>query len=296
MTLNMDGLRYPPWLGWNPDRSLCAARYRAVGERIRDASPAYDIVAVEELYRSPDLHIVTCDPTPFLEALPAPGGPPGALKSVLFTPVGRRWMLEADGGIGILTPHPIVAQETLRFAGAGGPFLAARGVLFARIALPERGAAVDAYVVHLSPGLSGAAERRRELGEVAKFIEARSARSGNPVIVLGDFNIEGPPRTGPEYRAMKDALLRPRDLWLEEEHLDPGYTYDCVENAVAALRGCHDRARIDYLLIPPVSGGGSHLGRSSSVHRVEWQTDGPGPLPVSDHYGVEAFVALERGE
>lgn len=298
LTLNMYGLRYPPRLGWTADRSDCAGRFKAVAAQIRNADPPYDIVAIQEMYRVSDLHIVTCDPTPFLEELERAGDRFGGSRRILFAPKGESWKLEADGGIGLITRHSIVESQTLRFVGAGGPLFAARGVVYARIALPNSQAALDAYVVHLSPGRRTADQRRRELEGLAKLIAANSSGSGNPVIVLGDFNIEGPPMAGGEYGTILKLLGRPRDLWLEDGGTDPGYTYDCFGNAVAALRGCDYRARIDYLWI--VSGGG--LSNSAyevkvekgNVRKVEWHTESRERLPVSDHYGVEALFSIER--
>lgn len=282
LTLNMAGLRYPPRLGWMADQTDCAARFRTAGEHIRAANPPYDIVAIQELYRTADLHIVTCDPAPFLEAVATSG------DRVLFSPKGENWALEADGGIGVLTPHSIESSEAVRFDGSGGPFRAARGAIFARIALPNSSARIDAYIVHLSPGHLNSAQRKRELESLSKLIAAKSPARANPLLILGDFNIEGPPHAGPEYSNIVSLLGSPRDLWLDDYSADPGYTFDCVANAVAAKKPCDYQARIDYIWIAPNTGG--YQVRVHSVKKVEWRTD---RLPISDHYGLEAFLTIE---
>jgi endonuclease/exonuclease/phosphatase family metal-dependent hydrolase len=299
LTLNMYGLRYPPRLGWMADQSDCAGRFRAVGQQIRSADPPYDMIAIQELYRVSDLHIVTCDPAPFLDALKLKGTGAGfgGSHSILFSPKGQAWKLEADGGIGFVTPHFIQESEALRFTGSGGSFLAARGVLYARITLSNSHVEVDVYVVHLSPGRRNAEQRKREIEALAKLIAVKSSTRGNPIIVLGDFNIAAPPNAGSEYATIRSLLGGPRDLWLEDGPTGPGYTYDCFGNAVAALRGCDYQARIDYIWIVNNRGVGDYevkVSKAGSVRRVEWHTDRPQALPVSDHYGVEAFLSIER--
>jgi len=297
LTLNMYGLRYPPQVGWLPDKSDCAGRFKTVAERIRSADPPYDIVAIQELYRVWDLGIIVCDPAPFLNELEAMGT--GRLQEILFSPTGRRWQGESDGGMGLLTPHSLEERESLRFEGAGGTLLAARGVVFGRIAIPHSGTTIDAYVVHLSPGRQQAKERKRELGALTKLVSAKSLGSGNPVIVLGDFNIAGPPDTGSEYSTILEELGHPRDMWLVNGSSDSGFTYDCISNATAALRGCDYQVRIDYVWVVTdraltssefrVRPDGDH-----SIRLVEWNTPGRNGVPVSDHYGLEATLRVER--
>ena len=299
LTLNMHGLRYPPRLGWMADQSDCAGRFRTVGAQLRNADPPYDIVALQELYRVTDLHIVTCDPTPFLDELGRAGGRFEGSQRLLFAPKGEPWKLEADGGIGMVTLRSVKESLALRFAGSGGPFLAARGVLFARIVLPNSPVGVDAYVVHLSPGRGNSGQRGRELEALSELVKARSSASGNPVLVLGDFNIEGPPSAGSEYGTMLKLLGEPRDLWLEDRPTDAGYTYDCWGNALAGLRGCDYQARIDFIWAvtnPKLSNSGYEIriSKGRPVQRIKWQTDRTKPLPVSDHYGVEAFLSIEH--
>jgi endonuclease/exonuclease/phosphatase family metal-dependent hydrolase len=297
LTLNMYGLRYPPRLGWIADRSNCSGRFSAVGARIRDADPPYDIVAIQELYRIPDLHTITCDSTDFLNALEKNSDRFKASQRILFVPNGEKWKLEMDGGIGLITSHSIEEFDALRFVGAGGPFLAARGVLYARIALTSSPVRVDTYVVHLSPGRQNARQRRRELQRLAELIRAKSSASRNPVVVLGDFNIEGTPGIDGEYESILGILGTPRDLWREGDRSGTGYTYDCLRNALAAMRRCTDQARIDYVWIMNNHGlnkSNYNLKLIKHAQIIEWLTDQPNPFPVSDHYGVETFLSIEH--
>ena len=294
LTLNMSGLRYPPRMAWVSDQSQCARRLVSVGARIRDASPSYDIVGLQELYSAPDLGMLTCDPRPFLGVLDESDNHQGPWHRRLFQPAGARWRLEADGGIGLMTRHSIERSESWRFAASGGPLRAARGVLFARLSISGSALKVDVYVVHLSAGRFQAEQRRRELWEVSRLIGVTSGSSGNPVLILGDFNIDGASHGGPEYGALLELLGRPRDLWREAGATADGYTYDCRRNKLAAVRRCDYQARIDYLLV----GTATTIARrwpavaleEGDVRLVEWTTPGPTTLPVSDHYGVEASL------
>jgi len=300
LTLNMGGLRYPPRLGWVGDHSRCAHRFGSVGDHIREASPRYDIVGLQELYRAPDLGILTCDPRPFVEALDPPADRPGMVSRRLFLPAGERWRLEADGGIGLVTRHTIERSGSWRFTGSGGPLRAARGVLYARVAISGSALRVEAYVVHLSAGRGGAEQRRRELRALSEVIAANSGSSGNPVLILGDFNVDGTPGVSAEYDRMVELLRQPRDLWREANPTLEGYTFDCRGNALAAMRKCDDQARIDYVLVAThpeftrsrytvtVDEGGVRL--------VGWRTRDAEMLPVSDHYGEEAFLGFRASK
>jgi len=294
LTMNLWGLRYPSKQGSTPDESDCAGRLKAAAQRIRSADPPYDIVGIQELYSLPGT--IACDPAPFLGELGAAGSP--GMRKVLFAPKGRTREGEADGGIGIITPHTIEQHDSRRFVGAGATLVVARGALFARVAIGS-GLNVDVYVIHLSPGREKAAKRKRELAALAKLIAAKSSASGSPVLVMGDFNIAGPPPADGEYRTILQELRNPRDLWLASNPSDPGFTYDCLTNPLAALRGCHFRARFDYLLsVADRSLSNSddqvNLDKEHAVRRVMWTTEGQHPLPVSDHYGLEATLWVER--
>ena len=88
-------------------------------------------------------------------------------------------------------------------------------------------------------------------------------------------------------------------LWFWYNPSDPGFTYDCLANSLAALRGCDQQARFDYLWIVAdrsLTNSDYQVSpdKGRAVRLVKWNTDGPHPLPVSDHYGVEATLRVER--
>ena len=298
LTLNMYGLRYPPQLVWLRDESRCRGRFHSVGEHIREARPQYDIVGIQELYSAPDLRILTCDPRPFLNEITVPSDPRGTFNRQLFLPSGERWKLEADGGMGLVTPHTIERFASWRFTGSEGPLRAARGVLYARIAISGSALRVETYVVHLSAGRFEAQQRRRELQTLSQLIATNSGASGNPVLVLGDFNIDGTPGKSEEYDNIVGILHQPRDLWREAHPNAEGYTYDCEQNTLAQLRKCNYQARIDYVLVPtaPVFMRSRYSVTldQGDVRLVAWHTQDADRVPVSDHYGLEAFLRFCR--
>jgi hypothetical protein len=63
-----------------------------------------------------------------------------------------------------------------------------------------------------------------------------SRTSRNPVLILGDFNIGGPPsgRGNPGYEDIVAILKSPDDLWTSARPREDGYTFDCLVNNTAS--------------------------------------------------------------
>ncbi len=142
----------------------------------------------------------------------------------------------------------------------------AHGFLFARIFLSRNpDIAVDTYVVHLtstgSTGPTGVGRNKCDLeckqgmlDQLREGIHQRSADSGFPVLVMGDFNIGGPfdatdpskPCAGNDgYRDIMRNLGNPKDLWLEGNSTlikDEGYTHISGDNRT--------KTRIDFIFVP----------------------------------------------
>jgi hypothetical protein len=121
---------------------------------------------------------------------------------------------------------------------------ALQGVILARVRIPNTPVTIDVYVLHLHAASDGCDRccREEELQELVEFIEAHSPCSGNPVIVMGDFNIGGPPTCcgNQGYEDILTALRNPRDLWWEAHPCgqpprlhcgDPGNPCDEPESA-----------------------------------------------------------------
>ena len=182
----------------------------------------------------------------------------------------------------------------------------ATGVLFARVPI-DAGAFgnvyIDTYVTHLhsASSLLGLRDcnrscRRSELMELAGFIRAKSAQSGNPILVMGDFNIGGPNPTSDQcagnhgYNDIMQELRSPRDLWLEAHPNEQGAT--------------HEGQRIDFMFVltdPYFTNTRYELtiGDLRDVRLVKWRIPEhlalyPG-RQVSDHYGIDAILHVQYG-
>jgi endonuclease/exonuclease/phosphatase family metal-dependent hydrolase len=208
-----------------------------------------------------------------------------------------------DGGVGIFTLHPIVRFDDWQWRNDAQPPKAAEGFIFARIRL-RSDLSVDTYVVHLNSNVGApiaiaAARRKLQLEQLRDKIIELSRGTGNPVIVMGDFNIGGPPsRNGNTGHWDILRVLRfSKDVWMESWPRYNGWTYDCAGNRLAS--GCDERGeRIDYILIPtePALTSSRYvvtIAKRADVNVVRWSTEVTGgPLPVSDHWGLEATIEI----
>jgi endonuclease/exonuclease/phosphatase family metal-dependent hydrolase len=293
------------------DGNLCAARAREFGWRVAHAQPAYDIVGVQEYYNVSDLDFKTCDSGPLSESIRSTGRYRNADNYYRFYP---DLDLRADGGVGIFALHSITALRDWRWDNDSQSWpKAPEGFIFARIKVPG-GITLDTYVVHLnsngSDSRAEAYERRRlQLRQLRRTIADISPESGNPVLVMGDFNIGGPPSNNgnPGHPEIRSALEYSKDIWMEAWPRNDGWTYDCAANSVAS--DCEGRERIDYILVrnEPALTSSPYvvtIAKRADVSVVRWRTDperltdieraiaGGNPPHVSDHWGVEAVIEI----
>jgi endonuclease/exonuclease/phosphatase family metal-dependent hydrolase len=293
------------------DGSLCAARAREFGRRVAHARPAYDIVAVQEYYNVPDFDIGTCDAGPLSESIWSTGRYRNPDNYYRFYPEVS-W--QPDGGVGIFTLHAITSFGDWRWDNdSQSSPKSAEGFVFARIRIPQAGISVDTYVVHLNSGGDNYERRRLQLQQLRRKIAELSRSSRNPVLVMGDFNIGGPPSNNGNlgYPEIRSVLGYPQDLWLQAWPRSNGWTYDCELNSVAARSGCAGRERIDYVLVltdPALTTSPFTVtvARRADVGVVRWRTERErltelerayadatgGPPHVSDHWGVEATIEI----
>jgi endonuclease/exonuclease/phosphatase family metal-dependent hydrolase len=293
------------------DGNLCQTRAREFGWRVAHAQPAYDIVGLQEYYNAPDFDYATCDRGPLSDSIWSTGryrNPDNYYRH--FPEVDNGF----DGGVGIFTLHPIVKFGDWEWRNDAQPPKAAEGFIFARIRLSSD-LNLDTYVVHLNSNAgdpSGIANARRklQLQQLRDKITELSRGSGNPVIVMGDFNIGGAPSyNGNGGRDDIERMLRlANDLWADAWPNSDGWTYDCAGNRLAS--GCSDRGeRIDYIFVPtdPALTSSRYVvtvATRADVKVVRWRTVnarlsaierniiGANPLPVSDHWGLEAVIEI----
>ena len=281
----------------------CAERYEALAAEVLAASPPYDIVALQEHWKVPLDPWFTCDAAVMTRALEADGRYAGKGRSIRHLP-SSGGAFEVAGGNSVFTRHRIVASHEDSFD--NGRRIPLSGFALARVEL-SAGVELDLWDVHLEAASDGCDQpcRKKQAADVAAAVERFSGspgeeRSGNPVLVVGDFNVGGPlsvsekpPYAGNAgYDDVLVALRRPRDLWLEGGSGD-GFTYDCANNPTQTCKG---RERIDYMFLPedPALLAPTAplvlVPKTASV--VRWKT--PKGRDVSDHYGLDATLELRR--
>ncbi len=283
----------------------CEKRATQLGADIAFTQPAYDIVAVQEYFDTTDAGIASCDSHHLKNAIT---GPPeyryrNSDNRYLFKPTGEWYQFQADGGVGIFTLHSIGQRREWEWDDA--PYQArVQGFIFARIRIPNTPVTVDTYVVHPNSKNEGCdlACNESNMKQLADKISYFSRNSGNPVLVMGDFNIKADPEGNPEYQTIMDALHDPWDLWKKAHpNADPaeGDTKDkcgIVEN-YECEPGVGGK-RIDYIFIPTHSSLTSNPYEIviEEVRVVKW-TYLPDEYPyfrhrVSDHFGLEATIEI----
>jgi endonuclease/exonuclease/phosphatase family metal-dependent hydrolase len=303
------------------DEDRCEERGKTFGNRVasggsRNSPPgAYDIIGVQELYEWRWFNFRwVCDEDSLINALKSKGNYKNSDNTKLFTPRANN---NINGGIGIFTLHKIIKQGSWQWKNdQQSIYKAAEGFMFTRIKINNADLELDIYNVHVN-GTNNRNIRNAQLQQLRTKIEELSKSSGNPVLVMGDFNIGGPlPENNPPghdgYNDILNILYSPQDLWLNTNYNSPsetGYTTGCGVYSGDA-NGCNGKERIDYIFSVThenltnspyqivVTGYDLPSGqRRRGVSRVRWAKTGAFYPPVryaSDHFGVEALIEIRR--
>ncbi len=261
----------------------CDARLSRLGNAIAQATPAFDIVGVQELYGTSDFDLVNCEADQFNDAIWSTGRYRNSSNYNRYNPVGEFFSGQPDGGIALFSLGDLQSFEEHEWdENNWTPVVdAVQGFVFARVWLPRVGMHIDTYVVHVDANVDGASRtvRRAQLAQLADEIRENSRLSGNPVLVMGDFNIGGPKTCDGNrgYRDIMEALRYPRDLWMEVRPND--------------ATGTHEGQRIDYVFLvtdPQLTNSPYEVVVDDLRRHVKWTSDGE---RVSDHDGID--VTLE---
>jgi ELWxxDGT repeat protein len=197
----------------------------------------------------------------------------------------------AGNELTIVSRYPIVSTHTHVYTQHYGvDSLTPKGVLHARVRVgePESPTFIDIFVTHLQQ--SYADIRRWQIKELADFIN-QQADPANPVLLLGDFNVDGAlsqqEDKNSEYRYLMDSLNslasghRIRDIGT---HLTGGTNYSSDPSK-------HRKRRIDYIFL-------SQSGLTVSDEDVQI-LDFPSPSgdkpTLSDHAAVAAILKWNQG-
>lgn len=277
------------------NKNDCAARGKAFGNAVAAAQPAYNIVGLQEYYNVTDADIGSCDRGHLTNAIWSTGRYKNSNNYYRHYPEVS-W--HPDGGVSLFTLHPVRRFGHWRWSNDNqGRLEAAEGFIFARIEIPFTTVYVDVYVVHVNSGANERERRKSQLQQIAR--KMTDNKSIYPVIVMGDFNIGGPPSPAGNdgYEDIKQILKNPRDLWLEAHPGEEGFTYDCVNNNAARDQGCTYRERIDFIFLVEHESFTRNLFKVTlpypdRIKVVKWQIHNERNRFVSDHYGLEATIKI----
>ncbi len=272
--------------------SYCEKRLKKTGEFIANANPSYNIVGLTEVH--PDYVKITCDGNALVKGIQK-NGEYGSGKHRWGHPE-TSWKYY-DGGLAIFstsqfdwTPYD---EHVHKFA-FNPKSRTTSGFIFVQIRISNE-VTIDVYVTHLHSKNALLADcnrncRYQELEELAKGIHERSALSGNPVLVMGDFNIGGPNPDANNcagncgYSDIMDVFRNPRDLWLERTNTtESGST--------------HKEQRIDYIFVMTDSFFTNSqqeifLSGRERIQKVAWEMDDG--EAVSDHLGLSATLEIRE--
>ncbi len=202
-------------------------------QRVTSFLEAADVICMQELW--------VADARALFERLPFPHKAQDHNRT-------QWWPLTVGGaGLGVASRRPLVAQRLLPYSRphAGAERLARKGALHARVALD--GAELDVITTHLQSGSSRSAVqvRARHLAELRALIAAVGARD-RPMLLCGDFNIDGHGEGAAEYGVLTALLDGFRDLGAETNL--PTYHPHPDHNRLAHRYDRDGRAqRIDYM-------------------------------------------------
>lgn len=206
LTYNVEGL---PW----PARSNRGPRLREIGRQLagmRANGTAPDVVLLQEAFSKGAVRIATrsgyanfvAGPEAGMKRPPTSAAAERELTAKRFRRKGEGFPQIMPSGLYILSDYPIVRHSKQPFPRrtcAGFDCLANKGLLHARIVVPQVPSPIDLFNTHLnSRGSTGVSEdrsllaHRLQIDETARFIEGR--RDGqSPLIFGGDFNMQNAP-------------------------------------------------------------------------------------------------------
>jgi endonuclease/exonuclease/phosphatase family metal-dependent hydrolase len=239
-------------------------------ERARAMAPAligYDVLALQELFINR-----------YRDALLAELADTYPHRSDLVGRDGARdlpW--RQDGGIIILSRHPIERRATLTFDDvcAGTDCLADKGVAYAAIRIADR--LIHVFATHAQSSYGGARApgiRAAQFALLRDFIAAQQIPHHEVVIIAGDLNVDA-------WSAERDAMLALLAADWPPLRGELRYTWDPERNAFATPPA----GWLDYVL----------LHRDHAPVRSAWNQALPlraGDLDLSDHFAVWARITL----
>jgi len=204
LTYNVRGLPWPLALGRGQ-------ALKAIGRQLaalREAGQQPDVVLIQEGFRDEIRELVEMSGYRFWAQGPSrsdkpPGAGPGhhgRYPKVRYPLAGEGWGKFTGSGLHVLSDLPILEVRSEAFrACAGFDCLANKGVMLARLALPDGAGEVDIVNSHLNAKGASKTPQSRNLRahhlqteQLIAFIR-REHPADIPLLVGGDFNVRGAP-------------------------------------------------------------------------------------------------------
>ena len=243
---------------------------------VRDAVKRADVVCMQELYLS--------EAEAFFDALDH------AHKERDHNRTSLRPLAFGGSGLGVAS-HGRVASRALRAflpPHVHSERFARKGMMHARVEV--EGTLVDVVNTHMQSGVGLAARviRKRQLAELRRFVE-EVGRSGVPMIVCGDLNIDGLTTSGrDEYAEIARALPHFVDLGARADDV----TYDTENNALARRHAPDEPPqRLDYMFVADPRGE-LEVEAIERVFHVALESSERPRTFASDHYAIKATFRI----
>jgi endonuclease/exonuclease/phosphatase family metal-dependent hydrolase len=239
---------------------------------VRRALGDADVVCVQELYLS--------EAESFFDALEH------ASKERDDNHTSLRPLAFGGSGLGVATHGRIASHERRAFLPphVHSERFARKGMMHARVEIDST--LVDVVNTHMQSGTGLAARiiRKRQLVELRRFV-LDVGRSGAPMIVCGDLNIDGLSRGGrAEYAEIAKALPDFVDLGARADDV----TYDTENNALARRHAPDEPPqRLDYMFIADPRGVLEAEAIERVFHVALESSERPRTF-ASDHYAIKA--------
>ena len=206
-------------------------------------------------------------------------------------------------GLLLMSKHPFDGEPVFYpyMSEAGFDAWAEKGVLAAKIQVPDINATVGVLLTHLQANSDEADVRRDQLGELAAVDAVlRLSSPRMALLAMGDFNVIGEDGNGQqtnEYQSMIEQLGL-TDTWRDQHPNDPGVTYAGGINDLSKQFDEDDTSqeRLDYLFYDP--NPSYYVDCEPTLCKLlKYQSEeGIGSENVrdlSDHYGLLAEYRVE---
>ena len=191
---------------------------------------------------------------------------------------------------------PIKAKSSHVYVNSvGEDSLASKGVVSARLTIPDQNVAMYIFLTHLQApkAVFGKNEEaaqviKCQLDELCHFVSTQ--RAHRPALLMGDFNTNANDKG--LYKDLLKRLGNPKDLW-EGRSVPKGYTFPSenfysvtgIVSKLIKFLSRNGRRRIDYFFSYP----GNRTSMYQNTCRLELKTCQESQArkrSISDHYGL----------